>query len=457
MTLVVGLSIPDRVCRFFQNHPSMRSTLVFLRAVSLGVLVLCASHAQAQSLPEVVQQALAKYPSIVAAQARAEAARAEIGRARSQHFPQISLGAGHNSYSSGQVPSSLGRNTYAPAAKVNLWSGGRIEAEAERAQALTQSSESQGRVTLDEVALQASEAYLNWLRMLDLSELADRNLQAHNDTLEDIRKIAQADMGRRIDLEQAQVRVDNARLAVQLRHAERLQAVQKLRRFWDGTPGVPPGDSDQVFTQGPLASMPASLEQALERITDDFPGIAQYKAQVLAAEAAIRQAKALYWPTVDLVSSRAFNANTLRFETLTQVQMNMQVFNGQATSAQVESAVAQLRSAQASLDEARLVVREKVALAWQEWASARSRAELGRSQSSVGDKVVEGYRLQFRLARRSLLDLLNIQADTFNYHSAARAAVHDERLARARLLASIGDLAQRFAPGNVTPAAPESR
>ena len=435
----------------------MRSTLVFLRALSLGGLVLCASHAQAQSLPEVVQQALARYPSIVAAQARAEAARAEIGRARSQHFPQISVGAGHNSYSSGQVPSSLGRNTYSPAAKVNLWSGGRIEAEAERAEALTQSSESQGRVTLDEVALQASEAYLNWLRMLDLSELADRNLQAHNDTLEDIRKISEADTGRRIDLEQAQVRVDNARLSVQLRHADLLQAVQKLRRFWDGNPGMPPSNVDQVFTRGPLASMPTSLEQALERITDDFPGIAQYKAQVMAAEAAVRQAKALYWPTVDLVSSRAFNTNTLRFETLTQVQMNMQVFNGQATSAQVEGAVAQLSSAQASLDEARLLVREKVTLAWQEWVSARSRADLGRSQSNVGDKVVEGYRLQFRLARRSLLDLLNIQADTFNYHSAARSAMHDERLARARLLASIGDLAQRFAVGSVNTESAEAR
>ncbi|MGV1046754.1 hypothetical protein [Limnohabitans sp.] len=92
-------------------------------------------------------------------------------------------------------------------------------------------------------------------------------------------------------------------------------------------------------------------------------------------------------------------------------------------------------------------------MAWQEWASARSRATVGTSQSDMGDKVVDAYRKQFRVARRSLLDLLNIQADAFNYRSAARTAFHDERLARVRLLASIGDLSKRFAsePGFIAP------
>jgi adhesin transport system outer membrane protein len=110
-----------------------------------------------------------------------------------------------------------------------------------------------------------------------------------------------------------------------------------------------------------------------------------------------------------------------------------------------------LKAAQFALDEARLLAREKAALAWQEWASARSRAAVGVSQADVGDKLVEGYRQQFRVARRSLLDLLNIQADSFNYRSAARTAFHDERLARVRLLAATGDLAKRFAlePGQI--------
>jgi hypothetical protein len=44
-----------------------------------------------------------------------------------------------------------------------------------------------------------------------------------------------------------------------------------------------------------------------------------------------------------------------------------------------------------------------------------------------------------------LLDLLNIQADAFSYRSASQTAFHDERLARVRLLAATGELANRFA------------
>ena len=76
---------------------------------------------------------------------------------------------------------------------------------------------------------------------------------------------------------------------------------------------------------------------------------------------------------------------------------------------------------------------------------------MGGTQSDVGEKVVDGYRQQFKLAKRSLLDLLNIQADSFGYRSAALSAFHDERIARARLLASTGQLAARFKPQAAAP------
>ena len=401
---------------------------------------------QAQSLTEVVQQALASYPALAATQARTDAARADIDRARSAHYPQISLGAGVNSYASGSMPASLGHTSLSPSARLNLWSGGRVEADAERSEALTTASEAQHRLTQDDVAQQACEAYLNWVRQSDLLALAQRNLGSHQDTLEDIRKIAQVDTGRRIDLQQAQVRVDNARLTVQSRQAEMAIAAQRLRRFWPGTlPARPDTNALAGLGGTPLEQMPASQADALAHVDDTLPALAQLRAQVMAAQAAVRQARGLHWPTVDVVSSRQFNANTQRFETLTQLQMNMQVYNGQATAAQVDTALAQLRAAESTLEEARLQQKEKVAQAWEEWLSARSRAEMGASQSDVGDKLVDGYRQQFRLARRSLLDLLNIQADSFNYRNAAQTAFHDERIARTRLLAVTGELARRFA------------
>ena len=399
----------------------------------------------AQSLTEVVQRALQDYPALSAAQARADAARADIARARSQHYPQIGLAATSSHYSSGS-----GGNTSAlsPTARLNLWSGGRIEAEARRAEALTRAAGHAQAATLDEVALLATEAYLNWAKTADLYQLAVRNVYAHQETLNDIQKISKVDTGRRIDYQQALVRMENANLALQQRKADMLQAIERVRRFWPGDmEGRPQPLESELGPTGVLGQVPSSLSQALASVDDRVPSVARALADVEAAQHAVSQAKGLRWPTVDVTTSRVNDPSSpLRQTMLTQLQVNMPVYNGGQAGAQIEAAAGQLRAAQAAVDEARLLAREKLALAFQEWQGARSRTGVGSSQSEVGDQVVEGYRAQFRVGRRSLLDLLNIQADAFNYRSAARAAFHDERIARARMLAAMGVLAERF-PG----------
>jgi outer membrane protein TolC len=422
--------------------------------VMAAALVPAALHAQ--SLPQVVNQALQTYPAVLSASARTAAARSDIARARSAHHPQLGVSATANAYSSGSLPLGAQRTAISPTARVNLWSGGRIEAEAQRAEALTLASEHLQANTLDEVAQLAAEAYLNWAKTADLYSLAVRNVNAHRETLSDIQKIAQADTGRRVDYEQAVVRMENATLALQQRKSDFAQAIQRVRRFWkDDMDARPMGLDAAVSESGVLGRIPHSLTQAMELVSEDLAPIAQARAQLQAAQAGVRQAKGQYWPTVDLAVSRQFNTITGKQDALTQLQVNAPFYNGGGTSALVESAVNQVKSAEFALEEARLLAREKAALAWQEWASAKARSETGSAQSLVGDKLVDAYRQQFRVARRSLLDLLNIQADTFNYRSAARAAFHDERLARVRLLASTGELAKRFSaePGLVpTPA-----
>lgn len=407
------------------------------------VTVGCGLHAQ--TLSEVVQHALRTYPAVISAQSRLDAARADVGRARSAHYPQLSWGWSANAFQSGSVPSTLGSKTSSPAIKVNLWSGGRIEADVDRSESLVLSNEAQRRVADNDLALQVTEAYLSWVKNADLQRLAERNLNDHQETLAMVQKIVEVDSGRNIDLTQAQVRVDNARLALQQYRTELQKAQTRLKRYWPSSLSLPPLDaSATASSEGVLEDVPQKLEIALTPLTDDLPSLSQYRAQVEAAQAAVRQVKGLYWPTVDLTSSRQFNANLQRFDTFTQLQVSMPLYDGRNVDHQVVAAQAQLQAAQAALDEARRGQEEKIILAWQEWMNARHRSALGEAQSSMGDHMVEGYRWQFRLARRSLLDLLNIQSDVFQYRSNAMAARHDEALARARLLGAMGALAQRF-------------
>ncbi len=414
-------------------------------------LCLSGTQAQAQSFTEVVQNALTIYPTMLSAKAKTDAQRADIDRARAAHMPQISYGYTRSKYANSELPGSIKPNTMSPSVRLNLWSGGRIEADAKRAEALTLGSEQQEALTRDEVALLAAEAYINWARSLAMFELASKNVESHRVTLDDIQKIVNVDSGRRIDLEQAQVRMDNASLAKLQRQTELHQARQRLSRFWQASlPTKPVGLKEAFQPAGRLGPMPANVDQVMDAVSDDLPAIAQQKAQVKAAEAAVSLARGQYWPTVDLTATRQLNpisnggVISYKEDTFTQVQLNMPLYSGGATSAAVQTAAGQLKAAQYGLDEARLLAREKAALSYQEWVNAQGRAAQGEKQARVGDKVVEGYRQQFRLARRQLLDLLNIQAESFGYQSSAMTAFYDEQIARARMLAATGDLAKRF-------------
>ena len=418
----------------------------------LAVMFGC-GNAQAQSLTEVVQNALANYPALQAARAKTEAARSDIDRARAAHYPQISYGFTRSHYNNTALPASTKQNMNSPSVKVNLWAGGRIEADAERSEALLASSEQLEAVSRDDVAQQAAEAYINWARTLDMYALASKNVVSLTVTLDDIRKIVAVDTGRRIDFDQAKVRLDNATLAKLQRQTELAQARQRLSRYWQGPlPMQPTGLNEALTNPNLLGQMPQGVAQVVEQINDELPNIAQQKAQVAAATAAVNLAKGQYWPSVDLTSTRQMNLvstvflgpTTYKEDTLTQVQLSMPLYNGGATSAGVKAAVSQLSAAQSTLDEVRLLAREKAVFAYEDWVNAKDRAAQGQEQSRMGEQVVEGYRQQFRLARRQLLDLLNIQAEAFNYQSAAMTAFYDEQVARVRLLALMGDLAKRF-------------
>lgn len=403
----------------------------------------------AQTLSDVVQKAVADYPSVLAAKSKVAVNQADIDRARAAHYPQLAYGFTKSQYSSGALPSSVEQESNTPTLKMNLWSGGRIEADADRAKAMTLNSELALAATLDDVALLATEAYINWAKAVALYALGQKNLEEHRVTFDDIRKIVQIDSGRRIDLEQAQVRLDNAQLSVIQRQTDVSQAEERLRRMWKGNlPSKPLGVADVADPKlnGPMAAMPENLWQALQSVNDDLPVIAQQVAQVKAAEASVRMSKANYWPTVDVSVTRQLNTASLPYQqdTFSQVQLNMPLYNGGATSAQVTAAQKQLESQNFSLDDVRLQAREKVAVAWQEWKNTQARAQQVGKQSATSDKIVEGYRQQFRLGRRQLLDLLNIQAETYGYQSSTVQSEFDEKIARARLLAATGVLAKRF-------------
>jgi adhesin transport system outer membrane protein len=415
-----------------------------LTATFLTGLLLAPLTSSSQSLDEAVRSAMVQYPTVIAAQARLLASQSDITRAQGQHYPQLSWQGTSNNYSGvnnngGTVASGVfPDNTWiqSPNVTLNIWAGGKIQADVERSTATSTARFHQQRLTLDEVALLALESYLSWARSLELVSLAQSNVLFHQKILDDVKKITQVDQGRMIDQDQAEVRLENALISLKQRETEKVVSEQRLERMLQGSVPLKPTGIDNIH-----GTVPVSSEAALAYLNDLHPAIAVQFAQINAARATLAAARSEYSPTVDLSYGKQITQGTGQGDYITQLTVNFPLFTGGSTYGAVGSASNLLLVAQQGLAETRLLLTERVLSIWPELKASRSRKELALRQSRIGLKIVNGYEQQFRIGSRSLLALLIVQSDLFAYQSRATIATFDERLAKARLLAAIGQLA----------------
>lgn len=414
--------------------------------LSGGLLAMMAGDIQAQTLLETIQKAVMDYPLVNAAKYNVAGAEADIVKAEGQHYPQIGLQTSANQYESGGRAS---RQIYTPTVNMNIWSGMRIMSEVEKAESLAGVASQSLISTQDDVVLQSAEAYLNWAKAKQVMRLAEENLQAHDVIYASIKKITDLDPGRRIDLVQAQVRLENAKIALASRRAEVKQTGERLNRFWpEALPEQPSGVDDF------RGRTPSNLSEALTLLEQQHPLLAAARDNLEAATANIGIARSQYHPQVNFSASRQYNWATNNTEVMGQVTVNMPVFAGGSIDAANDRAIAERESAQMKLDDTRRVLQEKIAVAWEEFNVTQQRALLGRQQSEMAGQVVDGYKLQFEIAKRSLLDLLNVQNDQFNYRVNTVTNEFDHRIARFRLSAAMGQLSFAYGgeqinqPGN---------
>ena len=410
--------------------------LKMAHTILAGVLFGASLSVQSQSLREAVMISLSQYPAILAAQSRTEAAESDITRAQAAHWPQVSWLGTYSDYNTGGVG-----NTWiqSPTMSVNVWSGWRIQSDVERSQAMANSAREQQKITRDDIALQCIEGYLNWAHQLEMVKLAEENLAFHRRVLGSTEVILQADRGRRVDRNQAMVRYQNAKLILAQRQGDLAQAADRLSRMLLGQmPQEPSGLNDEPGVT------PASVEVALSSMGASHPVLAQQQAMVEANDAALRGARSGHSPSVDFTYGKQTYQGSGQGDYVAQVVLSVPIFQGGATMGAVGTAAANLAATQQNLKETRLVLRERIQSFWAARQSANERIAASQTQITTAKAVVVAYREQFDVGRRSLLDLLNIQSDLFSYQSNRALAQFDARVARARLMASIGQLASVY-------------
>lgn len=410
--------------RFFHAH-----LLVLASGMLLGTTV------QAQTMQATARQVLQDYPAIKAARAGVSAAQAEIDRARGAWSPTLSLNASANKTQNSQAHQDL---LVTPMLNWSVPVNGRVAAERTRAGHALEVASYKLATVQEDVALQFIESWLAVVLGQRMVGLAKDNVQAHQSLLGDIRRMVEIDAGRALDLTQAQVRLDAASTNLAQRQAELVRARERLALF------TPPGPEAEFVEYPALRQpVPAALMQAQQSLGST--AIEQARAQQAEMLARVETARRQHYPTLELSLGRQHLGAATGTHMVAQANFSWPLWNGGQTDAGVRSAVAQAQAARDTLDEVERVVAERLRQGYAELSAARTRLQLAEQQRTSGARLVHGYREQFRMARRTLLDLLNIQSEYASYQQAHAQAEHDIAVAQHRISATLGQLVQNFA------------
>ena len=249
-------------------------------------------------LDALIDEALANNIDVKIAAANVEQAAAVLRQARSALYPQANAGASAGGKrESEQVGSVYSSDVLAGASwEIDLWGRVRRLSEAARAQVLA-SEEARLGVVLSLVASVAN-TYLQ-LRALDEQLLiATRTKQAYAESVKLFELQFEYGVQSRMTVEQARTQYETAAAAIPSIESQIAQAENALSILLGRDPGpIPRGQSINALT---MPEVPAGIpSEVLER----RPDILQAEQALVAANAQIGAAKALYFPTISLTGA----------------------------------------------------------------------------------------------------------------------------------------------------------
>jgi adhesin transport system outer membrane protein len=349
----------------------------------------------ALSFEQALRIAADTHPSI--AQRLSEQGASEYGAtgARWQRWPGLSV-------SSSRGP--LGSTLTELQLEQPLWSGGRITANINaaeaRAEAARNSVAEARKVILERTINAYAEAMRLQSRLLiadiaitdfaQLSDMIDRRVDSGISPKADAINV-------RARLQQSQS--ERMQMALQLQNARTELELLLGRRFTALV--VPP----------PLAKLSLNMDEALDIVLDTAPELARLNAEERVAEEAIAATRSSLSPSLALRYQRVFGGGTFYATDQVFVGVTYQPGNGLSSFSAISEAESRRTGAVYAREAARLDLINRVRSLWQQADSSRRELSILNELVSSTQQVYESCLRQFPVGRRTWLELLLARRD----------------------------------------------
>ncbi|HHT9692452.1 TPA: TolC family outer membrane protein [Legionella pneumophila] len=420
-----------------------------MRKALFVVAMLTSSYATADTLYEAVQYGMIANPDILLNTAKGLSAKQAIDKAKGGLYPSIDVTGGFGRQRSINPTSaaiddspSTTLNIVESAVELRqrLFAGGGIINEVKRNQYLTEAQKWKTQGIAEDLALEITKNYFAVLLHERLYAYSIENLKAHKAVFKMIKERATAGITRTAEVDQA-----NARLA--LAEANKISALadlQEVKINYAKTVGKWP-ENLQVPHVPARKSLPNNLARIIEKGLDNHPTVKSSYADIKEAKAQYDVARAAYYPEVNLVLNSSKNKNLGGLagpndSDTVAVRMNYNAFRGGADAARIRETAYQVQEAYETKNRTLLELKETIRLAWNAYVASALRIQPLKQHVTASRKTRTAYQDEFKVGKRTLLDLLDSQNEYYQSQIELARAENDEILSRYRILNGMGCL-----------------
>lgn len=433
-------------------------------AVVLSVILLPLS-AQSQTLEQAVAYTLDTNPDLRVAFNRFKAREEQVNQAIAGYMPTIDVTGGYgyeqtDSVSTrrrpnvGDVDSSgvaeLNRGEFGVSLKQMLFDGFYTSSEVDRYSFEASADQWALLAAAEDMALDVSKVYLNYLRTDEVLKLAEKNLNSHKEIYEQIKQRTDSGLGSTADLSQITGRLARANANVISARNNLLDAKAQFIRVV----AADPVDLIQPVPDADL--LPKDLNSGLTDAQENHPILKSAANDIRAAENERSSVQASYYPQVSLelngnwnndvggedgVSALASqNVGGYNNDLVAMVRVRYNLFAGGKDLAREKETAYKLGEAKEIRQRAQREVVEGVNLAWNAYEMLAPQKQYIRDHVMAAKDTQSAYAQQFNLGQRSLLDLLDTENELFEARKDYLQAEYDEITAKYRVLNSTGRL-----------------
>ena len=427
--------------------------------VSLSALVLVLPG-HSETLQDALNAAFQTNPSLDVQRAELVIAREQLSQARGARAPTVDLSAsgGYESLDSNQpIAFNVGDRPIASAqlqATLPLYTGGRISAGINQAQAGILAAKAQFDGVSQDLILNVVTSYVDVLRDREAIQIRANSVALLEEQLRAATDRFEVGFATRTDVKQAEARLQGAKAAFSGAEAQLEASLAGYEVFV----GQPAGDLSPVAD---APAIPDTYEAALQSALAENPDLIALRQAEKAAEQAVRSAKGESKPSLSLVGTASAQetfdieasvitptgVSTLPADNYrdTQVRLLAQgsvpLFQGGILRSRVSAARLEREQARLQTINAERQITASIAQAWYGNIAAEQAITASELQVEAAEIAYEGAQEELSVGTRTTLDVLDQEQQLLDARLGLIDARRDAFVAAHQLLRAMGNLA----------------